>query len=832
MHRPLHFAAALFVSACVGAFAQERLSVQGPNPATVRLGDSSTVLLRIDGASADPRAPKLPDVPGLALELSPAARNSTSFFDGRSLTQNLTVSYVLTIRPQREGAFVVPPFAIWTGTREQKTGELRLDVRKDLRGEELGWIDVAVEPQRVYVHEPVRVRIDFGIDPGLRIVQDYYDRYRYLDIEVQAAWLNEFPCGDRIELPPPQGDLRLIVGNRQLFSAYYDGNHERGGKRWQRFSFERAFLPTQIGKFELPAPTLRYHVLLREGQQDAFGRGRGQQSDNFYAFGKPLQVEVLPIPEAGRPTPFYGAVGRFRIDAALDKEAVRVGSSVKLTITVRGQGNLEFLRMPAIDALPGFHKLGQAEAVRDADRVVVTYDLAPLSTDVAEVPSIGWNYFDTTPGVEKFVGVRTNPLPLAVRPLENGETLAPLPEAATKALTPGKDDIFDLPDFGGAPAVAAALPVWLPWLAVFGPWLLAVVCRAGFSVLRRRAADITGQRARGALRACRRVLAAGGEPLDALAGYLGDRLAVPAPAVISPDLPARLIAAGLAADLARETAQAIELGTAARYGGGAGLTAAQVEELVGRLEGRRFGARSLLPLVLWPALAAAALAGEVRAQAVPDAAAGFAAYRAGDHRAAEAAFTRAWEATGDRRYWRARGNCFYRLGELPQALWAYESAALGSPRDPELLANLRLVRHQLQIDAGAGGFAAELAALRDRLLPAERLLLCALCMAAAAGCLLFGWRRIGLRWIGALFFVPGVGLAVEVLWLQPARPPLAIALAELPVVAEPRAGLEPVVTVRAGKELQVLGGAEGTYVLVQAGDRSGYALRDRLAIVR
>jgi hypothetical protein len=830
MRRRLSFAAVL-LSAFAAAIGQERLSVQGPNPATVRLGDSSTVLLRIDGASADPRPPKLPEVPGLLLELSPAARNSSSFFDGRSLTQNLTISYVLTIRPQREGAFVVPPLSLWTGTREQQTTELRLDVRKDLRGEELGWIEVRVEPQRVYVHEPVRVRVDFGIDPGLRIVQDYYDRYRYLDLEVQAAWLNEFPCGDRIELPPPQGDLRLIVGNRQLFQAFYDGNHERAGRRWQRFTFDRAFLPTQVGKFELPAPTLRYHVLLREGQTDVFGRGRGQQSDNFYAFGKPLQIEVLPIPEVGRPTPYYGAVGRFQIEAALDKDSVRVGSSVKLTVTVRGQGNLEYLRMPTIESLPGFHKLGQAEAVRDADRVVVTYDLTPLSTDVHEVPSIGWNYFDTTPGVEKFVAVATAALPLAVSPLERGETLAPLPDAAPKSLTPGKDDIFDLPDFGGQPAVAPSLPAWLPWLAVFAPWLLAVLVRVGYVALRRRAADVAGQRARGALRACRRALADGADPLDAMAGYLGDRLALPAPAIISPDLPARLAAAGVPPDLARDVAAAVELGTAARYGGGQGLTAAAVEELVGRLEGQRFGARVWLPWLLWPVLAAG-FAGELTAQSVPDAERGLAAYRAGDHRVAEQAFADALAATGDRRFWRARGNCFYRLGELPKALWAFESAALGSPRDAELLANLQLVRRQLQIEPPAGGFVAELAALRDRLLVTERVLLCALCMAAAAGCFVFGWRRVGWRWLGVLFLAPGCALAADVLWLAPARPPLAIALADLPVTAEPRAGLEPVVTVRAGKDLQVLGGTDGTYVRVLAGERAGYARRESLAIVR
>ena len=160
------------------------------------------------------------------------------------------------------------------------------------------------------------------------------------------------------------------MGSRRLLEAKYETNYVRGGDRWQRFSFDRAFLPTRLGKIELSAPTLRYQELQREGQQDLFGRPRGRLSDNFYVYGKPLTIEVLPIPEAGRPTPYYGAVGRFRIDAALDKDTVTVGSSVKLTVTVTGRGNFEFLRLPPLDELEGFHKLGQTETSREADKVV------------------------------------------------------------------------------------------------------------------------------------------------------------------------------------------------------------------------------------------------------------------------------------------------------------------------------------------------------------------------------------------------------------------------------------------------------------------------------
>lgn len=823
------FVVALLLTAL--APAQEKLEVEAPSPATIRLGDTARATIRIEGREANPREPQLPEVPGLRLQLSPPSRNSYTFFDGRTLTERTGVQYQLLLQPLREGQFVVPPFSIWTGTREQQTPELRLEVRKDMRGEELAWLDVRVEPRRVYVHEPVRIHVDLGIDPGLRLVQEVANRYRYLDVEVQAPWLDTFPGGEPIAMPDPKGDIRLIVANRKLQPSYFDGGSERDGRSFGQYSFERSFLPTRIGTIELSAPLLRYQVMVREGQPDVFGGRRGAQSENYYVYGKPITLEVLPIPEAGRPTPYFGAVGRFTIDARLDKDTVRVGSSVKLLLTVRGEGNFEFLRLPELDGLDGFHKLGATES-RSSDQVVVTYDLTPLSTDVRQVPAIGWNFFDTTPGVEAFVEVATAPLPLVVKPLENGETLAPLPDATLAAVTPGVDDVYDLPSFDGEAAQRRDLaPGWI-WCAALGPWLLVSLLALGRAAARRRAADPAALRARAAGRACLRALQDGAEPLAALSQYLGDRLGVPAAAVIAVDLPQRLQQAGLEAGVADEVAAAVERGTASRYGGGAALDAPTVQGLVQRLERVRFGTDVRALLLLLPLLVAFVGGGELRAQVATDVPAAVAAYRAGDYQRAEAAFATAFAATGDRRLLQARGNCFYRLGDLPRALWAYESARLARPRDPELLANVQLVRQRLQLDDGAEGFVAELLAVRDRLLPRERLLLCGAGMLVAAWCLLLGWRRLGLRWIGVLVLVPTLVIALDLLWFAPQRPARAVALQKLALVSEPRAGLEPVATVRPGFVVELLGGAEGSFVRVRAGERSGYAPRGEVAVVQ
>lgn len=807
------------------AAAQEKLSVRGPDPATVRLGDASRVELVVEGRSSAPRAPQLPTVDGLELECSPPARQSFSYFDGRTMVEQFSVRFTIGIRPQREGSFTIPPIAIWTGTLEQRTPELRLEAVKDLRGEEFGYLLVEPSPARVYVHEPIRMKVEFGVDAGLRPVLDRASNgARYVDFEVQAPWLTDLEGAVVVNEPEPQGNRVQLVLNRMLQSGTYEQQYQREGRQWQRFTFERTYLPTRPGRLELAAPLLRYNVLVREGRQ----------AENFYVYGKPLVVEVLPIPVEGRPDPYFGAVGRFTIDAQVDRDTVKVGGTVRVTLSIRGSGNLEFLRVPALDDLAGFHKLGQTES-RKPGEVVVDYDLTPLVAEITEIPAIAWNWFDTTPGVEAFVAARTKPIPLHVQPLPPGATLAPLP-AAAKATVPGVDDIHDVREPDGVVRLPSTPGGLLAILAVALPWLLALSFPLRSQLLRRREATAGQRRARAAAGQCQKRLAQGADPADALADYLADRLGTTRAAVIGPDLVQRLAAAGIAEAVAMDAAAALERGVAARYGGGTVLGRDEVLAIVGTMESS--GRSAIGALVLCAAMGLLAGNDALRAQQdvqSPEAAA-MEAWRKGDHAAARAGFEAAIASNTlpDRRLFYNLGNCHYRLGDLARARWAWECARLGMPRDPELLANLALVEKQLppQQD-GAEPFLAAVAGLRDSLTGFELLALCVLCNLVAALGLVVFWRRPALRAAGAIALLPALGLTAELLVFGPQRPPRAIVTAQAAMRSEPREAKElPVLaTLAPGAAVEWLG-TSGDWARVKAAGRSGYVPAAAVEAVR
>ncbi|MEE9127387.1 MAG: hypothetical protein V3U11_09615, partial [Planctomycetota bacterium] len=541
--------------------------------------------------------------------------------------------------------------------------------------------------------------------------------------------------------------------------------------------------------------------------------------------GKPIQIQVVELPAEGQPDPFYDAVGRFRVSTALDKQKVVVGSSVKLFLTIAGAGNLEFLKVPELEDPSGFHTLGRIEK-RDQAKVVVTYDLAPQSVSVKGVPAIGWNYFDTTPGVERYVTVKTDPLPLQVEPLEGQATLAPLPNSDDRTVEMGVDDIYDMKSAAGSmPLLMPAPPSRVAaFLAGLLPWGFLFLTAMFVSHLRRRRADVAGQRARGAGRRFQRALAAGTDPHAALVGYVADRLACEPAAVIGADLGQRLQTAGVDAELSDAVGSQVDAGVAARYTGSDGSTlgADSVAGLVQRLE-----ASQIKPLATVLGLCILALGTCMPAQT--PSAVGETAYRQGDYAGAAAAFAEQ-AAGGDRRAAYNLGNSRYRQGRFAEALVAYESARLATPRDPQLLFNIRLTRRKLDLVRAEGEpFLTALAELRDALTPWERLWLCAALNLLAAVLVVLGRR---LRAIGIVVALPALLLLLEVAWLGPARPPKGIiTVPRVALRAEPKAELSALMTIRAGAAVVVL--QEGpAWTRVRLRDREGYLPRESLQVVQ
>jgi hypothetical protein len=143
-------------------------------------------------------------------------------------------------------------------------------------------------------------------------------------------------------------------------------------------------------------------------------------------------IRVLPLPEAGRPADFSGAIGAFSVAATATPKQAALGDPVTLTITVSGEGNFDRVTIPAMTsdadwkAYAASTKFEPRDALGHAGRKVSEQAIVPLNPALTEVPARPFSFFD--PESRRYVRIATEPVALALvtpaRPLAKGGAAA------------------------------------------------------------------------------------------------------------------------------------------------------------------------------------------------------------------------------------------------------------------------------------------------------------------------------------------------------------------------------------------------------------------------
>jgi hypothetical protein len=127
-------------------------------------------------------------------------------------------------------------------------------------------------------------------------------------------------------------------------------------------------------------------------------------------------LEVLPLPESGRPSDFSGAVGTFALKAEASPRDVAVGDLVTLAIEVAGDGLLDGVTPPSVAVGPDFrtYELKVVSRVGSAGRRLFEQTVVPLTTNAASFGPVRFSVFD--PRVRAYRTLTAGPFTLAFHP--------------------------------------------------------------------------------------------------------------------------------------------------------------------------------------------------------------------------------------------------------------------------------------------------------------------------------------------------------------------------------------------------------------------------------
>jgi hypothetical protein len=380
-------------------------------------------------------------------------------------------------------------------------------------------------------------------------------------------------------IEPWQGDKQQVVDGRR-----YTVNTIR----MPVFAVETGAVAIDAARFDM--------TVVRAGR-GLFG---SQQPVSFES--NPTRARIRPLPSEGRPGAFTGAVGRYRLEAALDRLQLETGETATLTIRVAGQGALrgqsfavalpEGLRV--YDEQPDMHASLADEGLRS--EVIHRKALVPMEPGVFSIPAIEFHFFDPEAG--RYRSTRSEPMTLTV----TGEPIVDAAVVArSAALTTAKEqvevlgtDILPLHDgprmmgdgrLGvGSPLVLALL--LLPLLGFGGLAVRGANERmAGTTSGRRRLRQKAARAARTRVKSA----AASGDAEEAegaLRDYLTARLERSGAALSPEDGPRVLREAGAPDDVADGLGELLARIEAVRYGGAPGRSLADgIERWIDDAEG-------------------------------------------------------------------------------------------------------------------------------------------------------------------------------------------------------------------------------------------------------
>lgn len=309
-------------------------------------------------------------------------------------------------------------------------------------------IEISTPRASVWVHEAVRITIRIAYDAKFFREQAIQTTRQGLDppVLLEASFLRDMPDATLVDEPAPAGSMpfRTIVGNDGLVRVRPAADRIVAGRTYAVVELERRVVFGLAGPRVIGGPTLRYTYATRFDEDLVGGSVPVDRREGFVA-AEDLALTIKPLPDEGRPPGFGGAVGRFTIEAEADRKDVAVGESVKLRVTIAGDGNLASFAAPR-PAIPGFKVLGVLER-HDPGTRILTYDVAPTRSDVAAIPSIPFTYFEPAPR-PRYATVRTEPIAITVRPGAASAPESRTVESRPSRLVAGQNDVYDVEDTG------------------------------------------------------------------------------------------------------------------------------------------------------------------------------------------------------------------------------------------------------------------------------------------------------------------------------------------------------------------------------------------------
>lgn len=362
----------------------------------------------------------------------PSLQSQLSITNG---AQKQTYSLTWEISSVDPGTYTIPSQEFHVGGVPFRSNEVKLVVSKETN-KAVSLYDplmtIQVEKTEMYVGELVPVTVNLYIHHATML-----RRLGLIEMPKDSFAVQRFPL---------QGEETPIL---------------MGGQRYRDMAFRSTVAGLKPGRNKLGPASMEIQVDVPVG-------GASRNPSPFFAQPteprkftpqcNEIELNVLPLPEEGKPANFGGAVGDFQMAGSADPTTLAVGDPVAVDITISGVGNFDAITAPTM-AHPEDWKIYPARKYSPdgpmsantpplngselaTQRLSFTQVILPKKV-MTEIPPFEFSYF--SPTQKKYITIATEAIPLKMsgapeRPSESaGQAVsqaAPAAEEPEKVSSP------------------------------------------------------------------------------------------------------------------------------------------------------------------------------------------------------------------------------------------------------------------------------------------------------------------------------------------------------------------------------------------------------------
>jgi hypothetical protein len=576
----------LFLIIPFGGFAQ--VSFKGTADKAVVVNQQFRVNYTLTTAGEAGKDIRLPESKGLEILFGPTLSgrsSSTNIVNGNVSTQ-LFLTYTYVLIAKEEGTYTIPAATIKVGNSEYKSNEIAV---KALPADQAQ----AAASANQGAHNP-----DASSSNGSQANVDNSDIFIRMNISKSSVYENEgvlvtfklyslvdVTGFDNAKFPEFEG---FIAQEIELPETKQMNLESYNGRNYRTVVLKQVILyPQRSGK-----------ITIGSGKYDTNIRVRSQQRsrsffDEFFdtyqnvkktLVSPPVTVDVKPLP-AGKPASFTGAVGDYKMTAAINTTELKANDAITIKLTLSGSGNVKLIKNPEITFPADFEVYDpkidvntKVSASGVSGSKTIEYYAIPRYAGDFTIPAVQFSYFDLKSGTYKTLS--TEAYQIHVTPGEGGTAAPAIVNSTNKedirylgqdirhikmtGFTFSQNDFF----FGS----------WTYWLCYLIPLVLFAAFFIYFRKQVKQNANIALMRTKKANKMASRKLKTAGrylkedkkeafydEILKAVWGYLSDKLNIPVASLTKENVETELTKYGAADELIARFRDILNTAEFARY---------------------------------------------------------------------------------------------------------------------------------------------------------------------------------------------------------------------------------------------------------------------------